>query len=49
MEAHLGTSRYRHKELGDLCLQFLVLAYIFHGGKSPLRGTSKPYVAEGFL
>lgn len=36
MEVLLGTSRYKHKELGDLCLQFLVEAFIFRGGKSLL-------------
>lgn len=34
MKVQLGTSRYKHKELGDLWLQFLVEAFIFYGGKS---------------
>lgn len=49
MEVQLGR-RYKHKELGDLCLQCLVQASTFHGRKSPLkRRISKPEVAEGFL
>lgn len=28
MEAYLGSSRYKHKDLGDIYLQILVLAYV---------------------